>query len=83
MGWRSPKSGSRTTGYCDNEGECNCSEEDLNLTKEIRQLLGDMSIAEYVKLKRDQFREEIESWKISEKVKEVAPSRCKLDDDGG
>jgi len=71
-----------SSGYCDDEDECNCSEEPLALTDRVRKLLGDMNVFDYIKLRIDEFSEQVQSWKIPEEVRELALSRCKVDSDG-
>lgn len=68
-------------GHCDYNGNCMCSEKDLDLGQSVRELLGGLDVLEYVQLKFDSFIDEVDSWQISEKVKSLIPTRCQLGDE--
>ncbi len=48
----------------------------------MRKLLGDLTVAEYVKLKIAEFKDEVDSWEVAQSIKEMTPSRCQVDEDG-
>ena len=67
-------------GYCDEEGECNCSEIELDISETLKKALNGRKISEYVRDKIKEFKDEVSSWEISESIKELVPSRCNIGD---
>ncbi len=55
-------------GYCDDDDNCNCSEDDSYLKTIIRE-------------KFDEFKDTVENSDLAQTVRDSAPSRCRLGDD--
>ncbi len=55
----------QTSGTCDADGNCNCSETDNGVLDKIKETA-------------KTFINEVDSWEITKKVKDVVPSRCRL-----
>ncbi len=51
------------------------------MSAKVKELIGELSITDYVNKKIQEFQDEVASWKITEGVKELIPSRCKVGDD--
>ena len=68
------------SGYCDEDGECICSERPIDIEDRIAELLGGLSIEEWIKEKVRYFREQVEGLNISEEIKKAIPSRCQISD---
>ncbi|TRY75776.1 hypothetical protein TCAL_07021 [Tigriopus californicus] len=56
----------RKTGFCDEVGNCNCQEEDLDLRQSIDNLLGGLDVVEYVEMKYSEFKDEVNTWDFCE-----------------
>ena len=67
-------------GYCDEDGECICSERPIDIEDRIAELLGGLSVEEWIKEKVRYFREQVEGLNISEEIKKAIPSRCQISD---
>ena len=70
----------RNAGYCRDDGECICNEEDLDIEERITKLLGGQSIREWIEDKVRFFRKQVEGLDIAEDVKKLVPSRCQISD---
>ena len=70
------------SGYCNEDGECICSERpiDIDIEERIKELLGGLSVEEWISDKVRFFREQVEGLDISEEIKKVIPSRCQISD---
>lgn len=70
------------SGYCNEDGECICSERpiDIDIEERITELLGGLSVEEWISDKVRFFREQVEGLDISEEIKKVIPSRCQISD---
>ena len=67
-----------TTGRCDEDANCICSEEELDVGDKIDELLGDVDVIEYVREKMREFGDVVQSWDLDDAV---PTSRCQLSDD--
>ena len=66
------------SGSCDEEGNCNCSQTELDLSESLKNLLGGTDVVAFVKSTYKDFKAEVNSWSLTQSVKELAPSRCAL-----
>ena len=67
-----------TTGVCDENDKCWCSEEDYNFFHDVSQWLGDLDIEDVIDRQVNKFKRKIDEWDISDKVKSLVPSKCKI-----
>ncbi|CAB4062317.1 unnamed protein product [Lepeophtheirus salmonis] len=75
------KATGHTTGKCDAKTECNCSEKDLDVSKEIDDILDGIDIRDKISEKVTEFTNYASSWQIEESIKKVIPSRCLVSSD--
>jgi len=68
------------SGYCRDDGECICNEEELDIEERITELLGGQSIKEWIEDKVRFFHKQVEGLDFTEDVKKLVPSRCQISD---
>merc|ERR1711934_232610 len=68
------------SGYCTEDGECICSEKPIDIEDRITELLGGLSIEEWISDKVRYFREQVQGLNIAEEIKKAVPSRCQISD---
>ena len=68
------------SGYCRDDGECICNEEDLDIEERISEVLGGQSLREWIENQLKFFREQVEGLDIAEDIKKIVPSRCQISD---
>ena len=68
------------SGYCTEDGECICSERPIDIEDRITELLGGLSIEEWISDKVRYFREQVQGLDIAEEIKKAVPSRCQISD---
>merc|ERR1712014_77746 len=67
-----------TTGACDENDKCWCSEDDYNFFQDVGEWLEKVDISEVVSNQINKFQRKIDSWDISDKLKGLVPSKCKI-----
>merc|ERR1712141_222640 len=70
-----------TTGVCDENDKCFCSEEDYNFFHDVSLWLGKLDISEVVKRQINKFQRKIDNWDITDNIKALIPSKCKISQD--
>lgn len=70
-----------TTGACDENDTCWCSEEEFNFFQNITQWIDNLDIGEVIERQIDEFKQNINDWEISDKIKALVPSKCKISQD--
>ena len=74
------KSTKNNAGYCRDDGECICNEEDLDIEERISEVLGGQSLREWIEDKLRFFREQVEGLDLADDIKKIVPSRCQISD---
>lgn len=67
-----------TTGACDENDKCWCSEEDFNFFHEVTEWLGNLDIEDVIDRQVDKFKRKLDEWDISDNIKALVPSKCKI-----
>ena len=67
-----------TTGVCDENDKCFCSEEDYNFFTDVTTWIRDLDIKEVISRQINKFQRKIDEWEITDKIKTLVPSKCKI-----
>ena len=65
-------------GSCDEDNNCICNEEDLDLSDTITRELGGQNVFDYVKDKAREWKDAIKNSELGESLRNLAPSRCRI-----
>ena len=65
---------------CDENNDCVCSASGLDIPDSVKDILGGLDIFEWVKQKIGEFQKGVDDWEITQEVKALVPSRCRLGD---
>lgn len=70
------------TGVCDDNDRCICSEVEYNFLEDVTQwfeeTLDPSTLISRMDTKFTEYKEKFKSWKISEKLRPLVPSKCKI-----
>merc|ERR1712012_1474583 len=72
------KATGHTTGACDENDKCWCSENDFNFFKDVGDWIDKLDISDVISNQINKFKRKIDKWDVSENLKTLVPSKCKI-----
>jgi len=68
-----------TTGSCDQNDKCHCSEEDFNLFDDVSRWFDELpDVGQVLSRQVNKFKRRIDDWELDEKIKKLTPSKCQI-----
>ena len=66
------------SGACDSKNVCHCSEEDYDFFSDVSEWFENLDVTEVISKMVNKFKNKVKELKVSENLKELIPSKCKV-----